>query len=103
MKRVALRWIFNIHPEFQRTERIIPGLCGSGRVFGPIFHRDDRLNGSPARQTESRTRFAGALLPIDEHRFLPRDFDVAAALLLNLSPPTNFALIALNRGVQLKP
>src|SRR6266571_3280976 len=98
MQRVTLGRILDVHPEFQRTERIIPGLCSSGRVFGPVFHRDDRLNGSAARQTESRTRFPVILLPIDEHRFQPGDFDVAVALLLNLSAPTDVARIALNRG-----
>src|SRR5204863_5377877 len=93
MKRVTLGRILNIHAEFQRTERIIPGLCGAGHVFGPIFHCDDRLNGSAARQTESGTRFAFALLPIDEHRFQPSDFDIAVALLLDLSARANVALI----------
>src|SRR2546426_2101546 len=98
MEGVTFGRILDIHPEFQRTERIIPGLCGSGHVFGPIFHRDDGLNVSAARQTESRTRFAFILLAIDEHRFQPSDFNVAIPPLLNLSAPTDITRITLNRG-----
>src|SRR5207302_7765076 len=103
MQRVTLGRIFDIHSELQRIERIIPGFRGSGRVFGPIFHRDDRLNGATARQTKPRTRFALILLPINEHRFQPRYFDVTVTLLLNLSAPTNDARTPSNRGWRRAP